>query len=85
MSTATIRVQTKTRDRLQQLSEARRESISTIVEAAVSQYDDATFWADYQEKIAAIRADPAEWSALRDEVRVFEGTLLDGLHDEPNS
>lgn len=85
MSTATIRVQTKTRDRLQQLAEARKQSISTIVEEAVSQYDDATFWAKYQEKIETIRADPTQWSALRDEVRVFEGTLLDGLYDKPTS
>lgn len=85
MNTATIRVQTKTRDRLQQLAEARKQSISTIVEAAVSQYDDAIFWANYQEKIETIRTDPAQWSALRNEVKVFEGTLLDGLHDEPTS
>ena len=85
MNTATIRIQTKTRDRLQRLVEARKQPISTIVEDAVSQYDDATFWADYQQKIAAIRADPDEWTALRDEVSVFEGTLLDGLHDEPKS
>ena len=85
MNTATIRVQTRTRDRLQRLSEARNQSISTIVEEAVSQYDDATFWADYQEKIKTIRADPDQWSALRDEASVFDGTLLDGLHDEPNS
>ena len=85
MSSVTIRVQTKTRDRLQQLAEERKQSISTIVEAAVSQYDDATFWADYQETIEAIRADPLQWSALQDEVRVFQGTLLDALHDEPTS
>ncbi len=85
MGTATIRVQTKTRDRLQQLAEARKQSISTIVEEAVSQYDDATFWAEYQEKIETVRADPAHWSALRDDIKVFEGTLLDGLHDEPTS
>lgn len=85
MNTATIRVQTKTRDRLQQLSQARKQSISTIVEEAISQYDDATFWADYQQRIETIRADPAEWSALQDDVKVFEGTLLDGLGDEPNS
>ena len=83
MNTATIRIQTKTRDRLQQIAAARKQSISTIVEEAVSQYDDATFWANYQEKIATIRADPAQWSVLQDEVKVFDGTLLDGLHDEP--
>ena len=85
MSTVTIRVQTKTRDRLQHLAKARKQSISTIVEAAVNQYDDAIFWADYQEKIEAIRADPNQWSVLQDEVEMFEGTLLDGLHDKPTS
>ncbi|CAA9547298.1 MAG: hypothetical protein AVDCRST_MAG33-577 [uncultured Thermomicrobiales bacterium] len=83
MSTATIRVQTKTRDRLQQLSIARKQSISTIVAEAVSQYDDAIFWADYREQLDALRADPVAWAEMQEEVTVFDGTLLDGLHDEP--
>ena len=82
MSTTTIRVPTETYTQLQHLAEAGHESIGSIVQRAVEQYEEKLFWQEYHRQAAEIRADPIAWAEWQAELALWDATLLDGLDDD---
>lgn len=79
----TVRVSARTHQELRELSRESREPITLILARAVERYrrqrvlDEATFQYDQ------ILLHPAARAEFQAEVRELEGTLLDGLEDDP--
>ena len=82
MASVQTRESDQTRDRLQRIADTRHEPVGVIVEQAVKQFDNTLFWSTFHEQLGALRSDPVAWREVNDELREFDGTLLDGLDDE---
>ena len=82
MSAVTIRVPAHTYAQLQHLAETGHESIGSVVQRAVEQYDEKLFWQEYQRQSAELRADPVAWAEWEVELALWDATLLDGLDDD---
>lgn len=59
------------------------ESIGSVVERAVEQYEEKVFWQRYHEQLREAQADPVAWAEWQKEIAVFDGALLDGLEERP--
>lgn len=82
-ATTTIRVPIETYTQLQGLAESGHESISAIVQRAVTRYEEELFWQRYHQQLLEAKADPEGWAEWQKEIAVFDGALLDGLDKEP--
>jgi len=74
-----VRVSRATHARLKALAEAEGTTISGVVDRLV---EDARRWALYERvnrQMAEWEADTEAWAAYEDEMRLWDGTLLDGL------
>lgn len=82
-STALIRVDAKTRDRLAKMAEQDQTSIGEVVTSLTKKAERDRFWKNVYEGYARLRADPEAWAEYQDEVRVWDVTLMDGLEEYP--
>jgi hypothetical protein len=79
MSSTTIRVSQRAREEARELAHETGKSISQAVEAAIRAERRRLFWAGFR-AAAAGDQDADEEAADRE---LFEGTLADGLDEEP--
>jgi hypothetical protein len=79
----TVRVTAGTHDQLRELSQARGEPITLILARAVERYRRQCILEEANAQYAALLADPEERAAIQAEQRELDGTLLDGLEDDP--
>ena len=83
-ATATVRVTPATRAALARLSEREGRPMAEVLAAAVAAYERERFFDEADAQLAAMqRDDPAAWAALREEDRLWEATLADGLDEWP--
>ncbi len=82
-STALIRVDEKTRDRLAKMAEQDQMSIGEVVTTLTKKAERDRFWKNVHEGYARLRADPEAWAEYQAEVRVWDVTLMDGLEEYP--
>lgn len=83
MASTTIRIPGETYDALRRLAEDDDRTVGQIVADAVDRYDRERALAALNAAYARIGTDPetsADWQA---ELGSLEGTLLDGLADDP--
>ncbi|MQA86455.1 MAG: hypothetical protein GEV03_17940 [Streptosporangiales bacterium] len=80
--TTTIRVSRHTRDRVATLAEQTGQPMTSVLEAALKEYERKIFWDRFTAEVAAVRADPEAWAEVEAERRIEEGALRDGLDDE---
>lgn len=83
MASTTIRIPSDIYAMLRRLAEHGDQTVGQVVAEAVGRYDRERALADLNAAYARIAADPeasAEWQA---ELRDVEGTLLDGVADDP--
>lgn len=83
MPTTTIRISLEARDEARELARVTGQRISQAVEGAISAAHRRLFWAGFREAAAAEAGDPAIAAEEAADRRLFEGTLSDGLDDEP--
>ena len=78
----TVRIRSTTLDRLRELSRLRGESMPALLEKAIDEYFEKSFWDQVHAADAALKADPQAWAEELAERKRWEGTLLDDLEDE---
>ncbi len=83
MGNTTIRIPDATHAALQQLAREQGRTIGQVVTDAVDHYARAQFLAGLNEDYARLRADPAAWADWQAELSSLDGTLLDGIADDP--
>lgn len=79
MSSATVRINDRTRKLLRELAASTGESMQTIVERAIEDYSRRQFLEEANRAYADLRRNPDAWQAERDERALWDGTLGDGL------
>ena len=77
MST-TIRVSESTKERIATLAKASGMSMTTVVDAAVDALERRRFFADFNERYAALRDDAGDWQAIEAERTLESYALRDG-------
>lgn len=83
METTTVRISLKTRDSLKKLAAEMGEPMTVVLDRAVYEYWAEQWLHEMNEGYARLRADPVAWQEEMDERALFEGTLMDGLEDDP--
>lgn len=82
-SQRTVRVTNATHRALQDLAAQAGEPMTVVLARAVERYRREQLLRDANDAWAAIKADPVAWRELKDEDKVWDVTLMDGLEDEP--
>lgn len=80
-ATATVRVTPETRERLKRLGRERKQTTPELLDALTRQAEDDQLLADHEAAMRKIMADPGSAAAYRDELSVWDDTLLDGLRE----
>lgn len=86
MTSVTVRVSTETQERIRRISKDQQKSVSEVIAEAVRTYEDNLFWDAYDRSAAELRADSADsnaWREYKADMTAFDGTLQDGLKDDP--
>lgn len=81
MATTSIRVRTDVQETLKSISDTQHQSIGDIVADLVQRYKADEFWKAAEAGYAQLRADPAAWSAWKEETAAWDTTLTDGLDE----
>ena len=78
----TVRISEQTHHRLREMAAQSGEPMQAVLDKALEQYRRQKFWEECDAAYAALQQDPEAWQDLQDELKSFEGTLMDGL--DPN-
>ncbi|HLB12962.1 MAG TPA: toxin-antitoxin system protein [Dehalococcoidia bacterium] len=81
MST-TIRINEEVRETLRELAAQEGLSMREVLQKVIHEYRRRHFFEQVNAAYAALQKNPGEWRAERDERKLLEGTLADGLDDE---
>jgi len=84
VSSATVRIDRQTYAVLQQLAGSAGESMQTILERAINEYQAKCFWQQMDTAYRALRADSNAWEDERTERDLWDSTLMDGLEADEN-
>jgi predicted DNA-binding protein len=80
-STNTVRVPTRTYERLKDLARGEGKPMSVVLDEAVERYEADRFFRDADAAYRRLRADPKAWREVEAERALLDGTLMDGLDD----
>jgi hypothetical protein len=78
-----VRVPDEVYVRLQSLAQESGVSLGAVVQRLLEREEERRYWAQFDADFAALRADPAAWAEELHERAVEDGTLMDGLDDNP--
>ncbi|WP_165235116.1 hypothetical protein [Aquisphaera insulae] len=81
----TIRISRSTHEVLRSMADRSNATITALVDEAVRDLERKQFWADFNAACEANRGDPAARADLQGEDAAWEGTLADGLEEEPRT
>jgi hypothetical protein len=79
----TIRISQRARDEARELARATGKPISQAVEAAIRAEHRRLFWVSFRQAAATVSKNPGAAAAEAADSELFEGTLADGLDEEP--
>jgi len=82
MATQTVRIHSQTHAKLRELARQSGESMTDLLEKAVSAYQRRVFLEQLNRDFAALRADPNSWREELAERAEWDATLGDGLQDD---
>lgn len=74
----TTRLPVTTQRRLRDLADTTGQSLASVVESAVTLYEDQLFWDRVTSGYAALRADEGAWAEIESDRALYERTLRDG-------
>lgn len=83
-ATVSMRVPTEAHQKLREMADKKHKPIGEVLNEAVELLEREQFWADYAAAYARLRADPEAWQEYRDELALWDSTLMDGLEDWPS-
>ena len=78
----TVRISEQTHHRLRELAAQSGEPMQAVLDKALEQYRRQKFLEECDAAYAALQQDPEGWKDYQDELKSFEGTLMDGLDPE---
>jgi hypothetical protein len=79
----TLKISAETHAVLAELAAEDKRAMGEVVAEMTERERRRRFLEGANEDLARLRADPAEWADYRAEIRSMEGTLMDGLDDNP--
>jgi hypothetical protein len=82
-SQRTVRVTEATHRTLQDLAGRAGEPMTTVLARAVERYRREQLLRDANEALAVLKADPVAWREMKEDDKLWDATLMDGLEDEP--
>ena len=83
MAAVTVKLPVEAHAKLAELAAARKRSMGDVLADLIEREQRRAFLQAANEDIARLRADPAAWADYQAEVRSMDGTLMDGLEDDP--
>lgn len=75
----TVRISEQTHHRLREMAAQSGEPMQAVLDKALEQYRRQKFLEECDTAYAALQQDPEAWKDYQDELKSFEGTLMDGL------
>lgn len=78
---ATVRIDDSTHERLKSISSEDDVSITDLIARAVETLERNRFWRQYAQQLAD--RSPEEIAEDQEELEAWDGTLMDGLENEP--
>ena len=78
-NSATMRVNARTLQTIRELAARLDKKMNTVVEEAIEQYRRKVFFQKANEDYAALRRDKKAWAQIKEERRLWDATLQDGL------
>lgn len=83
MAAVTVKIPLEAHAKLAALARERHRPMSDILADLIEQARRQTRLEALNAAFARLRADPAAWAEYQAEIRSMEGTLMDGLKDDP--
>lgn len=83
MATMTLKISSETHAVLAELAAEDKQAMGEVVAAMTERERRRRFLEGANEDLERLRADPAAWADYQAEIRSMEGTLMDGLEDNP--
>ena len=77
-----IRISPQSKATLRELAEHEGRPMQNVLDQAIERYRRDRFFRDLDEGYARLQADPKAWEDEREERRLWETTLTDGLEGE---
>ncbi len=78
----TVRISPRSHQTLRQLSTDTGEPMQTVLDKALEQYRRQKFFEECDAAFAKIQQDPQAWAEYKQELALWDATLMDGL--DPN-
>jgi hypothetical protein len=79
MSDPAVPISESARRKLDDLARRSGRPVVDVLDQAVEEFYRRQFWEQTNAAYAELRADPAAWAAYQAELRLWDGTLMDGL------
>ena len=79
MPTSTVRISEQSGQLLRELANRSGETMQSVLDAALEEYRRNQFFKEMDEAFAALQDDPEAWSEYQEELREWDGTLMDGI------
>ena len=74
-----VRISQETHETLRSLAAELGESMQTVVEKAIQQYQRRKFFEGLDQDFKRLKEDPQAWQEEQEERALWEGTLMDGI------
>lgn len=83
MASTTVKLSQEARESLAELAAERHQPMSDVLADIIESERRRAFLEGLNEDFARLRADPEAWADYWAEFESMEGTLMDGLRDDP--
>jgi hypothetical protein len=83
MATTSIHIDRTAQERLKKIADKEQSSLRGVVNELLDRNEQEEFRRAVHESFGRLRNDPVAWTEYREEVAVWDATLMDGLEDEP--
>lgn len=78
----TVRISTRSHQTLRQLADDAGEPMQTVLDKALEQYRRQRFFEECDAAFASLQQDPQAWAEYKQELALWDVTLMDGLDPE---
>ena len=83
MASVTVKIPAEAHTKLQALAAAQKRPMGELLADLIEREERRAFLEAANEDLARLQEDPAAWADYQAEIRSMEGTLMDGLEDDP--